>query len=83
MPTHAGDGKGTTMPPDALDTIVAAISDQRGGLSGFDVASRRPAAAVTRYTAEAWLPAATVWAGVSEVQPGWTGPGPYRAGSAR
>jgi alkanesulfonate monooxygenase SsuD/methylene tetrahydromethanopterin reductase-like flavin-dependent oxidoreductase (luciferase family) len=72
MPTHAGYGKGTTMPPDALGTIIATISDQRGGLSGFDVAvegrtTPAEAAGVVAAYAEAgltwWVEAMGWWRG--------------------
>jgi alkanesulfonate monooxygenase SsuD/methylene tetrahydromethanopterin reductase-like flavin-dependent oxidoreductase (luciferase family) len=38
MPTHADYGKGATMPPEVLGTILAAIAAERGGLADFDVA---------------------------------------------
>lgn len=78
MPTHADYGKGTTMPPDALGTIVATISDQRGGLSGFDVAvegrtTPTVAAGVVAAYAEAgltwWVEAMGWWrGGISEAR---------------
>jgi hypothetical protein len=72
MPTHAGYGRGTTMPPGALAAIVAIISGERGGLSGFDVAvegrtTPNGAAGIVAAYAEAgltwWVEAMGWWRG--------------------
>jgi alkanesulfonate monooxygenase SsuD/methylene tetrahydromethanopterin reductase-like flavin-dependent oxidoreductase (luciferase family) len=38
MPTHAGYGRTTIMPPDELSAILRVVEEERGGLDGFDVA---------------------------------------------
>jgi alkanesulfonate monooxygenase SsuD/methylene tetrahydromethanopterin reductase-like flavin-dependent oxidoreductase (luciferase family) len=72
MPTHAGYGKGTTMPPADLAAIVAYVSDHREQDTPFDVVlegATRPDSAAEQVAAYAasgltwWVEALGPWRG--------------------